>query len=102
MKDEIGVVCSIAQERHRGTARWRNMWTLLLWLLGLSITIFLVMAVLFLLREDWLPAAVVTLGSIAEGMGIKWVTDRRSDAVREESEMYKDVENACRGVRRPG
>ena len=98
MTDEFGIVCDIAQERHHGAALWRNMWTLLLWLLGLSIVLFLVMAVLFLLREEWLPAAVVTLGSIAEGVGIKWVTDRRTDAVREETEMYKDLEGACRGV----
>lgn len=96
MNDEPGVVCDIAQTRHRGAFVWRNLWTLLIWLLGLSITLFLVMAVLFLLREEWLPAAVVTLGSIAEGLGMKWVTDRRADAVREEAEMYKDVQNACR------
>jgi len=100
MTEEVGVVCDIAQERHRGASMWRNMWTLLLWLLGASIVVFLMMAVLFLLREAWLPAAVVTIGSIAEGVGIKWVTDRRNDAVREEMEMYKDVEAACRGTDR--
>ena len=57
MADESSVVCSIAQERHHSTAMWRNMWTLLLWLLGVSIVAFLIMAVLFLLREAWLPAA---------------------------------------------
>jgi hypothetical protein len=98
MQDENGLVCSIAQERHRGSALWRNMWTILLWLLGASITVFLVLAVVFLLREEWLPAAVVTIGSIADGVGMKWVTDRRAEAVREEKEMYLDVENACRGM----
>lgn len=100
MAEETTVVCSIAQERHHSTALWRNLWTLLLWLLGVSIVAFLMMAVLFLLREAWLPAAVVTLGSIAEGVGIKWVTDRRADAVREEAETFRDVQSACRLERR--
>ena len=100
MADEVGVVCDIAQDRHRGAVIWRNLWTLLLWIVGLSVVIFLVMAVLYLIQEDWLPAALLTLGSIAEGLGLKWVTDRRTDAAREEEEMYKDVEVACRIVRR--
>ena len=99
MNDESGIVCDIAQARHQGSILWRNMWTLLLWLVGVSIVVFLMLAILFLLREDWLPAAILVLGSIVEGVGLKWVTDRRSDAVREEAEMYRDVEEACRGFR---
>jgi hypothetical protein len=38
-----------------------------------------------------LPGALTTLGTIVEGAGIKWVADRRADAVKEEEDAYKEV-----------
>jgi hypothetical protein len=47
------------------------------------------------LREGWFVAALAALASIAEGAAIKWVADRRGDAVREERHAYQDVHEAC-------
>ena len=98
MANEATVICKIAQERHRNAALWRNLWTILLWVFGAAIVVFLVLAVLLFLRQDWLPAALTTLGTIVEGVGIKWVADRRADAVKEEEEAYKEVEDECKDV----
>ena len=46
-------------------------------------------------RQDWLPGALSTLGTIVNGVGIKWVYERRMEAVKEEEEAYKHVEEIC-------
>lgn len=56
---------------------------------------FLVMAVLLFIRNDWLTGALFTLASIVNGVGIKWVLDRRNEAVAEESEAKKDLLDNC-------
>jgi LPS O-antigen subunit length determinant protein (WzzB/FepE family) len=95
MTHEVTILCKIAQDRHRNAALWRNLWTILLWVFGAAIIIFLVIAIFFFLRQDWLPGALTTLGTIVQGVGIKWVADRRADAVKEEEKAYKEVEEAC-------
>ena len=87
--------CEYARERHRNFAMWRNLWSILLFVFGTAIVLFLISAVLFFLRSDWLPAALTTLGTICNGIAIKWVTDRRGTAVTEEEEAYKDVQQKC-------
>lgn len=60
--------------------------------------IFFVLSIIFFLRQDWLPAALITIGTIVEGAGIKWIVLRRTDAVKEEGEAYSEVRNACRST----
>jgi len=79
-------------------AMWRNLWTILLFAFGAAVVVFLVLAVLFFLRQDWLPGAITTLMTIVEGAGIKWVADRRAEAVKEEEAAYKDVEEKCKNT----
>jgi hypothetical protein len=98
MSNGTGVICKIAQERHRNAALWKNLWTILLWAFGAAVVVFLILAVLWFIRRDWLPAALTTLGTIVEGVGIKWVLDRRTDSVKEEEDAYKEVEEACKDV----
>lgn len=87
--------CEYARERHRNLSIWRNLWTILLYAFGIAVVMFLLLAVVFFLQEAWLPAALTALGSIAEGLGIKWVADRRAEAVREEELAYLDVVDKC-------
>ena len=75
---------------------WRNLWTILLFAFGASVVVFLVLSVVFFLRQDWLPGALTTLGTIVEGAGIKWVANRRAEAVKEEEEAYRDVAEKCK------
>jgi|SRR5713226_7010609 len=96
MANGIMTPCEYARERHRTIAMWRNLWTILLFAFGASVVVFLVLSVVFFLRQDWLPGALTTLGTIVEGAGIKWVANRRAEAVKEEEEAYKDVAEKCK------
>ncbi len=98
MPNGIVTRCTYAQERHRNMAMWRNLWTILLFAFGAAVVVFLVLAVLFLLRQDWLPGALTTLGTIVEGAGMKWIADRRADAVKEEEAAYQDVADKCKNT----
>jgi len=74
---------------------WRNLWTILLFAFGASVVVFLVLAIVFFIRQDWLPATLTTLGTIVQGTGIRWIVDRRAEAVKEEEEAYNDVKKEC-------
>ena len=87
--------CDYARARHRNLVIWRNLWTVLLFIFGIAVVLFLVLAILYFLRQDWLLAALTTVGTIVEGVGIKWVAERRTEAVAEEERAYEDVEEKC-------
>ena len=87
--------CEYARERHQNLMRWRNLWTILQFIFGSAVVLFLVAAILFFIRQDWLPASLATLGTVVQGVGIKWISDRRSDAVKEEEDAYRDVQTKC-------
>jgi len=95
-----GSVCEYARERHQNLARWRNLWTILLFAFAAAVVLFLIGAVLLFIRQSWLPGALSTLGTIANGLGIRRVLDRRREAVQEEEEGYRDVVEKCQD-RRP-
>ncbi len=96
MTNGVVTPCDYARERHRNIAMWRHLWTILLFVFGTSVVVFLCLAVLFLLRQDWLPGAVTTLGTIVNGVSIKWIVDRRTEAVEEEERAYQDVKQNCK------
>ena len=87
--------CEYARERHRNMTMWLNLWTLLLFVFGVAVVAFLVTAILFFLRESWLPAALSTLGTIVGGVSIKWVVNRRNEALEEEKGAYREVVTRC-------
>jgi hypothetical protein len=95
MAGETGILCELARQRHRNAALWLNLWTILIWVFGAAVVAFLIVTIAFCVREQWPGAAVTFLASIAEGAAIKWVLDRRVDAVSEEERAYEDVRQAC-------
>ncbi|MBI4488199.1 MAG: hypothetical protein HY694_03880 [Deltaproteobacteria bacterium] len=95
MVDRTVGPCQYAIERHRNIAKWRNLWTILLFIFGSAVVVFLVGAILLFVRQDWLPGAISTLATIVNGVGIKWVYERRKEAVEEEEAAYKDVAEKC-------
>jgi hypothetical protein len=80
--------CAIASERYFDKRRWLNLWTLLLWIFGATIILFLVIAITLFIRSTWLPAAVSLIGTIVSGAGIGWVLQRRTDAEKEERDAF--------------
>lgn len=87
--------CEYARERHKNYSVWRNLWTGLLFLFGVAVVLFAGSAVLLFIQETWLPVAVSMVGTIASGAGIKWVVNRRAEAVTEEERAYLDVLEQC-------
>jgi hypothetical protein len=87
--------CEYARERHRNIARWRNLWTILLFLFGSAVVLFLTVAVLAFWKQAVLAGSLSTLSTIVGGVAIKWVVDRRREAVEEEQSAYDDVVKRC-------
>lgn len=87
--------CSIAFERYQNLARWRNLWTILLFVFGATVIVFLVGTIFLFIRQDWVVGVVSTLGTIVNGFGVSWVVARRNEAVVEESAAYEDVKVVC-------
>ena len=87
--------CEYARQRHSDLARWRNLWTILLFVFGSAVILILSISVLFFLRESWLPGAISTLGTLVGGFSVKWVLNRRGEAVKEEEAAYQDVVASC-------
>jgi hypothetical protein len=87
--------CEYAMDRHRDFRRWRNLWTILLFVFGATVIVFLSLALILFVTANWLPGAVSTIGTIANRAGVAWVYGRRMEAAREEEEAYKDVQQKC-------
>lgn len=95
MNGETVSPCEFAIERYRNIAKWRNMWTILLFIFGATVILFLCGSILLFIRESFLPGAISALGTIVNGVGVSWVLSRRTDAVKEEEEAYSDVQSKC-------
>jgi hypothetical protein len=87
--------CDYARDRHRDFVRWRNLWTILLFTFGWGVVLFLLAAIFLFIRQTWLGAAISTLGTMATGAAVTWVTSRRAEAVTEEEKAYRDVIEQC-------
>lgn len=79
----------VLYRRYYDALRWRNLWTILIFALASAIIIFLIIAIFYFLREEWLPGAVVMLGTIVQGAAVKWVADNRKKAVNEEKDALR-------------
>jgi small-conductance mechanosensitive channel len=74
---------------------WRNLWTILIFVFGAVVVGFLVVAILFLMRQEYLPGVLNILATIVNGVAISWVVTRRNQAVDEEGEAYKKITEKC-------
>ena len=87
--------CDVARLRYFHALRWLTLWKILLFVFGASIVLFLVTAILFFLRESFLPGALTTLGTIVTGAGIGWVVGQRTTAAAEEKDAFQELKEAC-------
>jgi len=90
--------CDFLFSRWKTLALWRNLWTILIFLLGAAFMIFLVAAVLFFIKQSWVVAALSTFGTIANGVGVAWIVARRDQAVTEETEAKNELLQKCGGA----
>lgn len=92
-------LCVYAMKRYVDKRRWLNLWTVLLWIFGVTIVVFCSIAVLLFLRDTSLPGALTVLGTVVNGAGIAWVVRQRSVAEREERGAFREFSAECRGRR---
>jgi hypothetical protein len=62
------------------------------------VIVFAVLAIALFIREEWLTGAIMALSTLVQGAAIKWVVDRRADAVQEEEFAYQDVAAKCQST----
>ena len=87
--------CAFLLARWKNFAMWRNLWTILLFLFGCAIIIFLIGGILLFITEAWITGAMSTLGMIVNSVGVKWVLARRSQAAKEESQAKDELLKRC-------
>jgi hypothetical protein len=84
-----------ADQRHRTLALWRNLWTTLIFALGLAATLFFIGAICLFVRESWIAGAISTVASIFSGGTVPWLVARRQEAVKEEERAFQEAVKAA-------
>jgi cytochrome c biogenesis protein CcdA len=90
--------CEFAKERYYGIARWRSLWTILVFVLGVLIVFMLALAIVFIFDKKWAATVVSGLGGLVTGKAMAFVLDRRKEAKDEEEAAYADVVSKCGGA----
>jgi hypothetical protein len=87
--------CEFEQQRYRQTALFRALYTWLVFAFTVVLTGILILALVFIWHKKWFEGAVTGTTSIVGGGGIKFLLDRRAEAVTEEKEQAQRVRDAC-------
>jgi hypothetical protein len=87
--------CAIEEREWRNALLFKNAWSILLFILGVSIATFLVLVIVLWLRQDWVAGSVILLGTIVEGAGVKFLVDLRTQS-KTEADAAKDAFIRCR------
>lgn len=89
--------CEFLLTRWKNLALWRNLWSILIFVLGASVALWLAAAVWLYTQSSWLPAVLTTLGTLVSGVAASWVLARRNDAVAEEVDAKRELLATCGG-----
>src|SRR5687767_11482283 len=84
-------MCQYARERYREIARWRSVWTVLLFLVGCAIVVFVILSIISFSDQKMIEAAAGAIGTLISGAAMAWVVTRRNEAVTEENEAWQRV-----------
>jgi small-conductance mechanosensitive channel len=87
--------CDFLFERWKNLALWRNLWTILIFLFGAFLVIFLVSTIFLFIKESWISGALTTVGAIVDGVVVRWVLARRDQAVAEETQAKEELLRVC-------
>ncbi len=87
--------CEFEQQRYRQTALFRALYTWLVFAFTVVLTGILILGLVFLWHKKWIEGVVTGTTSIVGGSGIKFLLDRRAEAVTEENEQAARVRAAC-------
>lgn len=87
--------CDFAKARYLDIKRVRNVWGYIWIGLGITVAVFLCLAIVLFLRSNWLPGALSTLGTIVNGAVMAWITTQRQTAANEEQQAFNELVQQC-------
>ena len=93
--------CEFAKHRYNGIARWRFLWTLLVFVLGVLVAVMLAVAIVTAIDEEWGVAIATAVGTIVTGSAMTFVLNQRKEAKDEEEAAYDDVVTRCGAPTQP-
>lgn len=77
-------LCLIVMDRYKNAVLWKDLWSILVFVLGSFAAVFLVAAIILLFTQPSpVPGAISILGTIVPGITTNWIVQRRSEAVKE-------------------
>lgn len=88
--------CAIATDRYHRIALWRQLFTLLIFLVAVAMVVFLVLCIVFATNEEWAATTATGLGTVAGGVPLRWVLKRRAESVKEEEKAFREAKSACK------
>jgi hypothetical protein len=93
--NEKSHVCLVLEERYRNALRWKNLWTMLLFLIGVALTITIIFLILALQETTLIENADKGLTIIVEGAALAWVVTQRNKSSDEEKEVLETYIEHC-------
>lgn len=88
-------VCAIATDRYHRIALWRQLFTVLIFVVAVVITVFLVLTIVFATNKEWAATMATGLGTLVSGVPLRWVLKRRGEAKTEEEKAFAEFKEAC-------
>ncbi len=76
-------------------ARWYNLWNVLTWIFGVFLILVLIYLVIAAIQSNITQAAIGLVGTVIDGIVIKWVTTQRETAHTEEKEAFEAIKENC-------
>lgn len=95
MNDEPETPCDFAKLNYFNAFRFRYLWSILVYAVGVAVALFLVASVILFITSAWLPAALVTLGTIIGSGGLAWIVNQKQTAVKEEDDAFRRLKREC-------
>ena len=88
-------VCALATDRYHRIALFRQLFTVLIFVVATVIVVFLVLCIVFATNKEWAATTATGLGSVVSGLPLRWVLKRKGEAVAEEEKAFKEAKAAC-------
>ena len=87
--------CEFAKHRYNGIARWRFLWTLLIFIFGAFLVVIVAGALVLALASEPTAAIITAIGGVVDGAGVLFLISRRKESKQEEEAAYRDVKAMC-------
>ncbi|MDX1416746.1 MAG: hypothetical protein R3293_21270 [Candidatus Promineifilaceae bacterium] len=96
MTKSLDPVCEVAIMRHQNLIRWKNLWSILLYIVGILIVFFFALAIYFFFQQSLPAGAVAFLTGLVQSGGGLWIRERRGETALEEKVAYDALRVDCR------